>query len=189
MTRECHARFGERRRVRFPPPTHHLEVDKRNPQRYSVAELRTWKADREQAARSEYSGLKNVTEEQLRGILDETIQQRDQLVQDAISTVAEQYPRIAGLLDQMLESLSIYQSQIGFPSQDSIEMLSVAAHELRRSNLADSADVLASSTSALHYMGFASKVDELATTTEVLQTVLTEKLSELESKIATLYDA
>jgi len=26
VTRECHARFSERRRVKFPPPTHHSLV-------------------------------------------------------------------------------------------------------------------------------------------------------------------
>lgn len=27
MTRECHARFYERRRVKLPPPTHHDRID------------------------------------------------------------------------------------------------------------------------------------------------------------------
>ena len=26
VTRECHARFYERRRVKFPPPTHHRQI-------------------------------------------------------------------------------------------------------------------------------------------------------------------
>jgi hypothetical protein len=118
---------------------HHKIIDQIEPQRFSVALLRKWKADREDDGVAALAGLRNLTESRLQEIVSESYEAITEKLDDALARFAQIDSEGADLLRMLRDELLDF-SPGTFLDLDAASMVRAAARDL--AGLQDTADVL-----------------------------------------------
>ncbi|MFF4502794.1 hypothetical protein [Streptomyces sp. NPDC001401] len=121
---------------------HHVRVDGRDSDQYTVEMLETWKSERETEGQAALQGLRGMTEERFRELVSESFESFLDETNDALAELARIAPEAANTLRVLVDELSDPRVHGFGVDPDAAWMLHSAAHDLR--GLEDNANVLRS---------------------------------------------
>lgn len=119
---------------------HHREVDKFNPEKYSVSLLEVWKENREGNGVKVLNGLKGLTEERLQELMTDAIETACDRVDEAVERFEQFDSQAAALIRGIIDEFDGFRLRaIGF-QPDAIGMAYAASRDLQ--HLQDNAPLL-----------------------------------------------
>ncbi|RPF41834.1 hypothetical protein EDD96_5659 [Streptomyces sp. Ag109_G2-6] len=126
---------------------HHVRVDGRDSDQYSVAMLGQWKRERESGGLAALQGLRGLTEARLRELVTESFESFFDETHEALAELARIAPEAAATLRVLVEELADPRVHGFGVDPDAAWMLQSAAQDLR--GLEDSAGTLRSAADKL----------------------------------------
>ncbi|MFD3512480.1 HNH endonuclease signature motif containing protein [Streptomyces sp. NPDC058657] len=110
---------------------HHIRVDGRDSDQYTVKMLQTWKKDRESDGLDALQGIRGLTEDRFRELVSESFESFFYETNDALTELAKIAPEAASTLRVLVDELSDPRVHGFGVDPDAAWALQTAAHDLR----------------------------------------------------------